>query len=631
MIIRASAVLLITTACAVIAPAASAESARASARNANYTISVTFDPDARRLEGSERVRWRNTSRAATGELRFYLGYNARRSRSTTWMQEAATGGADLDALGSSRVDLVSLRTAGSNDDLLAGATFVAPDDGNAEDRSVLRVNLAEPLAAGGEIALDVHWTATPPHDAGGDGLFLFTHWFPQVGVLSEAGWIAHQFHLDADVYTDYGVYDVSIDLPAGWQAAATGREQPPPPPAEGRQTRRFVQADVRDFAWVMSRDWIEHRLRLDRLGASPIDIRLLMRPEHARQAARLAAATARALIAAESSFASYPYDDLTIVDVPWRNPYAPLVFPTLATVTTRWLEPALASDGELAVADVVARHFWQQVIGSDPVAYPWMGQGFSAYAADRLSEYVVASQLDSTIGLAFRVERLFGQFIPYVNRSVRVPRVATGDDSSRRIALWLRTLERHLGWPTLEASLIEYTQRFQFGHPTPADFSRVVETASGRDLGWFLSQAFEVTFDYGVGQVTAESKQTAGAPFRTTVVIRRYGNAIFPGTSQPRVGPYQSGRGIEVAMRFADGTVRDEYWDGRDQSTAFVYDSVTPLASVQVDPRRTLLLDVKRTNNTWTRTPRAQSAANQWSARWMIWLEDLLLDCGFFV
>jgi hypothetical protein len=48
--------------------------------------------------------------------------------------------------------------------------------------------------------------------------------------------------------------------------------------------------------------------------------------------------------------------------------------------------------------------------------------------------------------------------------------------------------------------------------------------------------------------------------------------------------------------------------------------------SAVVDPDRTVLLDLRQTNNSKSLAPKTGTAASIWSARYMIWLEDLLLN-----
>jgi hypothetical protein len=63
----------------------------------------------------------------------------------------------------------------------------------------------------------------------------------------------------------------------------------------------------------------------------------------------------------------------------------------------------------------------------------------------------------------------------------------------------------------------------------------------------------------------------------------------------------------------------------------YVYERPAEATSVQVDPNRTLLLDVSYTNNSRTLQPRTAEAALKWSLKWLVWLQDLLVTYAFFV
>src|SRR5439155_1017247 len=153
----------------------------------------------------------------------------------------------------------------------------------------------------------------------------------------------------------------------------------------------------------------------------------------------------------------------------------------------------------------------------------------------------------------------------------------------------------------------------------------VASDVTGLDLSWFFHQVFDAStvFDYGVDRIV--SRREAGGPVRTTIVVRRFGEAEFTGSSAPRIEPFESGRGIELLVRFADGSTRVDRWDGRDRWKAFEYESAGSVRSAEVDPRHVLLLDVNRTNNSITVDPQALQAATKWAARWSLWLQDALL------
>ena len=123
------------------APGQPATAAR-SPRNANYRIAATLDPDTKTITGAETIAWRNIANTPAPTLQFHLYYNAWRDARSTWMRERALAGtaANLVRLAPedwAAIDLTRLAVArgGAATDLTARIRFVAPDDGNAHDRT----------------------------------------------------------------------------------------------------------------------------------------------------------------------------------------------------------------------------------------------------------------------------------------------------------------------------------------------------------------------------------------------------------------------------------------------------------------------------------------------------------------
>ncbi|MBE3123861.1 MAG: hypothetical protein IMZ65_03580, partial [Planctomycetes bacterium] len=118
-----------------------------SARNANYSIDVTLDRDRRMLRGREILTWRNISRNATGELRFHLYYNAWKNTRSTWLREGLLSGRrhltrTLPPEDWGWIDVTAIRLIPGSAppvDLTASQRFIAPDDGNADDQTVMAV------------------------------------------------------------------------------------------------------------------------------------------------------------------------------------------------------------------------------------------------------------------------------------------------------------------------------------------------------------------------------------------------------------------------------------------------------------------------------------------------------------
>ncbi len=118
------------------------------------------------------------------------------------------------------------------------------------------------------------------------------------------------------------------------------------------------------------------------------------------------------------------------------------------------------------------------------------------------------------------------------------------------------------------------------------------------------------------GAVSGGGPDTTYDGYRTTVVVRRFGEAIFP---------------VDVVTTFRDGQRVTERWDGRDRRAIYTYDRPSEGLKVEVDPERVLLLDVNYTNNSATTEPRAAEASLKWSLKWLVWLQDLMLTYAFFV
>jgi hypothetical protein len=142
------------------------------------------------------------------------------------------------------------------------------------------------------------------------------------------------------------------------------------------------------------------------------------------------------------------------------------------------------------------------------------------------------------------------------------------------------------------------------------DFFSLATSVSGQDLDWYFDQVYRSSnvFDYGVQTLKSTLE---GDQHRATVVVRRYGEAIFP---------------VDVLIVFAGGERVTEHWDGKDRWKAYTYERRSPVVSAQVDPNRVLLLDVDYTNNSRTLEPKGGTAAAKWSMTWMVWLQDCLLS-----
>ena len=598
-------------------------------RNANYSIDVKLDAQRRTLTGRETLTWTNIGGGPVGELQFHLYYNAWRNRDSTWMREAKLSEwwpprGDLQAGDFASIDISSVKITGGAlpaADLTTRMTFIAPDDGNTDDRTVMSIPLSAPIAPGETITLDIAWVSNIPRPFARTGVvgnyFFLGQWFPKIGVVDASGnWNCHQFHVLTEFFADYGVYDVRMTVPLAWPLAATGVERERRDNSDATTTYRYYQEDVHDFAWTTSPDFLERAARFDQPGLPPVEMRLMLQPEHAAQAERHFEGTRTTLRYYGEWFGAYPYGHITIIDPAWHSETGGMEYPTLFTVGTRWLNPLADIYVEDTAVHEAGHQWWYGMVGSNEFEDAWMDEGINQYANVRADAEALAH--------GRQVIRFFGGFVPWVFGDVRWDRVIDGDGIASyrsglttdiqstaaykwwpkdagplaysKPALWLHTLERALGWPMMQRMLQTFFEKWRFKHPRPGDFFLVANEVSGRDLGPFFDQVYRgsAVFDYGVENVSSISK--GANSFMSDIVVRRYGDGIFP---------------VEVLITFADGSTRREAWDGGGRWTRFTIENRSRAVTAQVDPDQILLLDANTTNNSFTIEPRRSQAASK--------------------
>ena len=671
----------------VAAAAASAQTPHAPAplspRNASYTIDVRLDPEERTLEGRQRVVWRNIQQQPATEMWFHLYWNGWRNDRSTWMLENQLSSErrrrdlkDVKPKDWGSIEVHSIEwvppDGGSAPahELVTKAYYAAPDDANPQDRTVLVVPLPEAAEPGQEVTLDMTFSSRIPRPFARTGVrgdyYFIAHWFPAVGVFEPTGWNCRQYHAATEFYSDYGTYHVSMTVPDKWILGATGTEVERKANPDGTATHVYQQDDVHTFTWTTSPDFLEREQRFERPGLPPVDMRLLLQPEHEAQAERHFAATSASLEHYGKWYGPYRYGHITVVDPAWGSNSGGMEYPTLFTCGTRIFNPLGGDSPESVTIHEAGHQFWYGMVGNNEFDHAWLDEGLNTFSTSRTLNEVFPPRRF--------VRRYLPQpgrgrgdagFIPLLLREIEVPRftgslddyrkVANAEDPSTptfryfpgtaaditydKTALWLGTLERQLGWDTLQAILSTFFERYRFAHPSPDDFFAVASEVSGQDLGWFFDQVYRdsVLFDYAVTSVsstpaaptglvesdskdelvpTKASKDESGMVFRSEVVVKRLGGGRFP---------------VEVLLVFDDGREIRENWTGLEHTKIFVAELPSKLHHAVVDPERKLLLDIDYTNNSRLREEESTLPASKWASKWAIWFQDMLSTFTFFL
>jgi aminopeptidase N len=465
-----------------------------------------------------------------------------------------------------------------------------------EDGTLARAELPAPIAPGETAEVDVDFEAQLPRVFARTGyvddFFMVGQWFPKLGVWQDGEWNAHVFHANAEFYADFGTYDVAITLPTEYRTGGTGLPISTMDNGDATQTVHYRAEDVIDFAWTASPHFREATRQID-----GVELLYLYLPEHEWSVERALNAAEAAMRNYSDWYGPYPYECLTIVDVPDDGDGAGgMEYPTLVTAGTMSMfgGRGLGRSGmelslELVIAHEIGHQWWQSMVAFNEAEEPWLDEGFTDYSTVRVMEAVYGrntSALDAgNVEMGYldtrRMEYLIQPRVPMYGRAWNFTGMLDyGVAAYSKPVLSLTTLERILGEETMLNVMSTFFQRYQFAHPTTEDFRAVAEEVSGEDLSWFFDGLVygDGALNYAVTAVEAHS----------VTVVRE--NA-----------PASSGHDLiiptEVLVTFADGSTVLEPWDGADTDVTFHYDDHPPVRSAEIDPERKIVVDLRWTDN----------------------------------
>jgi len=660
-----------------------------SPRIANYDIDVRLDAAARLLHGHEILRWRNTADHAVEELQFHLYLNGFRNNRSTFMRESGGRhrGESLSKEGWGYIEIDSL-TSAAGEEWLSRTDFIQPDDGNTEDKTVLRLLLPRSLPPGETITLRLAFTAKlpePPMARTGikKEFVMAGQWFPKIGVYENGAWNCHQFHANSEFYADFGVYNVNITVPRDYIVGATGLCYATTDNPDSTITHRFHAEDVHDFAWTASPDFIVLNGQ-----SQDVEIRALIQKDHASMGARYLKAAEIAVAWFQDQYGDYPYPNLTVVD-PRRGAAGAggMEYPTLITAWGAYGMPEGIRALEMVIMHEFGHNYWYHLVASNEFEEAWLDEGINTFSEMQIlaDTYGEAGSMVDFRGI--RISDTHMQRMSYISEPGLDPilqpawKYYSGGNyasmSYNKPGLMLLTLQNWLGRETMNRILRTWFERWQFKHPRSTDFVAVVNEVSGQNFDWFFDQALHSTavLDYSVSLITSKKENkgrgfdyfsadsaAAALPADTlasadagadadslrkdteadsaeSALDDKHEDKKEAGKKEEEKALYHStvhvrrlGEFIfpvELQMIFADGDTVTEKWDGKARWHKFSVTRPSRLLSATIDPENKILLDVQLTNN--SRTLESSSRGiNKLTARLLFWTQFFLDMPAFF-
>jgi len=507
-------------------------------QRADYKIQIKLNEDTRSVEGSETITYTNNSPLTLKYIWLQLDQNIFAKESINNLTRPWGGG-------DSSVDFSTLRRQNFMDKFEGGfqELSIKINNKSADTNLVgthVRINLDQPLKPGESTSLDIEWAyalveenavrARNGYETFEDGndIFLMAQWYPRVTVFSDyEGWHNKEFIGNGEFTLEFGDFEVDISVPSDHVVSATGvllnendvlnpiqkkrmkqarkSEKPmfiiTPDEAYDNELEKstdyktwsFKAENVRDFAWASSRKFIWDAAGYKQDSKeTPLVMAMSFYPKEGEPLwSKYSTEAVMHTMKVYSKYSfDYPYPTAQSVNGPVGGMEYPMI-------TFNGPRTELEDDGtrtysrsekEFLIGVViheVGHIYYPMIVNSDERQWTWMDEGLNTFV-----QYLAEQEWD----INYRSDRGEPRWMTeFMSSSYQVPIMTNsesllqfGNNAYGKPATALVVLrETILGRELFDQAFREYSVRWKFKRPTPYDFFRTMEEASGVDLDWF--------------------------------------------------------------------------------------------------------------------------------------------------
>ena len=603
---------------------------------ANYKLSAELNPDLKLIEVSEQIEWINETNHKTNEILLHLYANGYKSNRTLFARQFPITEETSTSLNITKLSL---------DNKIYKLEYIHPDEMNPYDSTVGRISLDREVLPGDTIRIQIDYSMKIPRSikrmgyATGRNFFFVSQWFPKVGVFENGEWICSPYYPNTNFYSDFGMYDVEIKVPVNYEVASTGVQESKIKIGD-KITYVFRQQGVHDFAWAAT-DNIQHSERIyRRKDGSQILVEAFIQPERTEYSDRYFQAVFNSLDYFEKHIGIYPYQTVSLIDVPKTSASGGMEYPTLFTVSADLFSPIGTHYPEKLIIHEFSHQFFYGILANNEVFEAWLDEGFTSYIATKivhhyygdgkinfkLVKYYPINGLHflsyNEIPLVYTLEDIeytegtFSLNSYYKNLSIgsiadtsfMLPdRLSYLVNSYSKPELMLLSLERYLGFDKMMEIIKDYYRRYRYRHPVSEDFIKLVQEHTKENMSWFFDNIFRNSpyFDYKI-----KSLQKVGKT-EYEVFIERLGDGIFKN---------------EIAL-YTEKDTLISHWDGSEKWKKLKFKTPHNVIGAEIDPRRINLFDINFANNSYT-MEKHYWASISLAVRWFFWIQNAIMILG---
>ncbi|HTM71463.1 MAG TPA: M1 family metallopeptidase [Luteimonas sp.] len=589
--------------------------------SADYDLHATIDPAKHRLSGEETITYTNNSPDALDALWLQLDQDIYRADSRAQRSRPRRG----EAHATQGFEIASVEV--ERDGKRTPVKYLADD-------TRMRVDLPTPLAGHGKaLKLHVRYAYEVPGTWGGrtavtpsrnGDIYEIAQWYPRMAVYDDLrGWDT-QPYLGSEFYLEYGTFTYAVTVPwnylvAGSGALVNGAEvltktqqqrlaqaaqsdktvyivKPDEvgaaasrPTQSGTQTWRFRMEHTRDVAFAASPAFVWDAARISLPGGGHAMAMSVYAAEGVGPD-RWDRSTEYMKAAVEHFSQWYPY--------PW-----PAAF-NLGGHGAGMEYPGIVFDGFddsgkplfWVSAHEIGHTWFPMIVGSNERRHAFMDEGFNTfidvYFSDAFNKGEFAPKRDGEYAPkgGNPVDEILPLLADKEAPTLMALADATGEKYRHPVAYFKSALglvllrEQILGPERFDPAFKGYIATWAYRHPSPSDFFRYMESASGEDLAWWWRGWYFENWQLDLGvRDAAYVDGDAAKGMKVTLESRQ--KLVMPAT---------------LRIDYADGSHEDrrvpvESWM-QSGTPSITLDTTKPVARLTIDPDAKLP-DADRGNN----------------------------------
>ena len=518
-------------------------------QRADYHIKVILDDKNQRLIGSETINYQNNSPHTLNYLWVQLDQNRFDPNSEELLIQEAPG---LDGMSFNRLKSQLYRQS-----FKGGHQIKKVTDSKGEKikfsiiGTMMRIDLKKSLTPKSNYVFNIDWEyniidADLNRARGGyeyfkedkNYIYEIAQWFPRMAAYTDyTGWQNKQFLGSGEFTLEFGNYKVEITAPEDHIVAATGELQNTnsvmsdtqldrwnkakkngditfivtPEEAKQNQSKKtkptktktwiFKADNVRDFAWASSRKFIwdakYHEFTKGKKAWAMSFYPIEAEPLWSKYSTESIAHTL-------DVFSKFTFDYPYPVAISVNGPVFGMEYPMICFNGPRPEKDGTYSESTKnaligVVIHEVGHNWFPMIVNSDERQWTWMDEGINTFL-QFLAQAEWQQKWSSGRG---KPKSITG----YMSSSKQRPIMTNsesihqfGSNAYSKPAAALNVLrETVMGREVFDYAFKEYSRRWIFKRPEPADFFRTMEDASGKDLDWFWRGWFYTTYNVDVG------------------------------------------------------------------------------------------------------------------------------------